>query len=144
MSDGIEYLGDGITKEQIESYSFSQLIAYLKKIPIEQRKNYLTNPNILVTLFLLNSQGNVWQFEQVMNIYTFNDLLPFMQGDFLNQMKQREDKRSYVYLVAFIRFYKNQFMENVFQNSELVNFFITEGKYIYSELDFTADFVIMS
>lgn len=128
--------------EDILSYDYKYFLETLKYMAKEERLKLLKNPQIIDKLFLLDSFENIWEFEKVSNVYSFKDLLPIMQPEFLSKMQQRSDHKSYVYVLAFIRSNKEEFMANIFTNVNFVKFFMKNAEAIYSELLFNYDFIL--
>ena len=143
MDTNIDFLKPlNITLEELLTYNYLQFLATIKFLSLNEKIKLLNNKAFINKLFLLDGNENIWLFENVNNVYSFKELLPFMKDEILQKMIQRKDQKSYVYLVTFIRNDKEEFMQNIFTNPEFLNFFIKEGGKIYSELIFNYDFTL--
>ncbi len=124
-------------------YPYDEFIMKLGEIDNNTKLSYLKDPKFLDKLFLLDdAYTSIWKFEQVTRVFSFQDLLPYMHGEFLERLKQRQDKKSYVYILAFIRSDVESFQKEIFANEEFLNFFLSQAQYIYSELIFNFDFCL--
>ncbi len=130
------------TMTELLSQPYKVFLSHVKMMNNSARLALLNNADFLAKLFILNTPDNIWDFELVSQVYSFKELLPIMQGEFLEKIAHRKDHKSYVYLITFIRYNKAEFMEYLFDNGEFIKFFMFNADAIYSELNFNVDFMI--
>ncbi len=130
------------TIAELLSQPYKVFLSHVKMMSDAERLSLLNDANFLAKLFILDTSDNIWDFEQVSQVYSFKELLPFMEGAFLEKIAHRADHKSYVYLITFIRYNKAEFMEYLFDNGEFIKFFMFNADAIYSELNFNVDFVL--
>lgn len=145
--DDLEYLEplsiSEPTSTTLLEYPYEQFLMKLRNIDKTTKLSYLEDSKFLDKLFLLDdAYTSVWKFESVASIYSLKDLLPYMQGEFLERLMHRPDQKAYVYIIAFIRSDVVAFQKGIFASEAFLNFFLGQAKNIYSELNFDFDFCL--
>lgn len=115
------------------------VIRKLKYLEKEEQLEYLKNN--FEKLFLLNYEDSVWNFEYIFEIYSFLDLLPYINENLIEKLYEKHPYKVYIFVVLLLRNNKEDFCNYLFSNKSLLNLFIKEAKNFYSELEFDYDFV---
>lgn len=131
-----------INKEEILNLTYEEFINYLKELTREDQLNLLKDKEILNKVFVLDEkEKDIWKFEKILEVYTFNDLYSYIDSNLIKRIKNKYKNNQYAHLDCFMAKNKDQFMENILNNKDLLSFFIEQSKWFYFDFDFDYEFV---
>ncbi|MBQ8472712.1 MAG: hypothetical protein IJ501_04350 [Bacilli bacterium] len=131
-----------INKEEILNLTYEEFINYLKQLTREDQLNLLKDKEILNKVFVLDEkEKDIWKFEKILEVYSFSDLYFYIDSNLIKRIKNKYKNNQYVHIDCFIAKNKDQFMENILNNKDLLIFFIEQSKWFYFDFDFDYEFV---